>query len=150
MGNQSTVHGYQNPSTGDLQFLNHAGNEVTAFRASSNGFPARGVVDNITAHAGGGQTNATLLTGVMNRVVTVASGNDSVLLPPAVVGLEIKVVNVAASNSLNVFPSSAAQGGAAGGDSINALSANSAYAQAAAKVVEFTCFTAGVWNTLPA
>lgn len=41
--------------------------------------------DNITAFAGGGQTGAYLLSAQMSRVTTVASGNDSVALPKAIV-----------------------------------------------------------------
>jgi hypothetical protein len=64
---------------------------------------------------------------MQNNVSTVATAGDSVVLPPAVVGLQIIVQNSAA-NSLNVFPASQAHGGASGGDKINALAQNAALA----------------------
>lgn len=57
----------------------------------------------ITAHAGGGQASAVLLQASINRVETVASGADSVMLPPAIAGREVCVVN-AGANALAVFP----------------------------------------------
>lgn len=95
-------------------------------------------VNGITAYAGGGQTNATLLGASINRVTTVATAADSVKLPAATVGARIDVINAAASNSMNVFPAT--------GESINALSANTAYAVAANKTVTFICAVAGIWN----
>src|SRR5438477_9174688 len=41
--------------------------------------------DNITAFAGGGQSGAYQLSAQMSRVTTVASGNDSVQLPKAII-----------------------------------------------------------------
>jgi hypothetical protein len=108
--------------------------------------------DNIVAHAGGGQANAVPITAPLARIVTVATAADSVVLPPAIRGMEVTVVNDAAANSANVFPASAAQGGVAGGDSINALAANAAFALAAvngggAGPTLFYCFSTGVWRT---
>lgn len=97
------------------------------------------VTDTITAHAGGGQGSAVLLTTDINRVTTVASAADSVALPTSTPGSEVTVINAAASNSMNVFPQS--------GDQINALSANAAFAVAAGKVATFYCTTAGFWHS---
>lgn len=94
----------------------------------------------ITAFSGGGQTSAVLLTTALNRITTVAAGNDSVKLPPAKVGNRVIVANKAASNSANVYPST--------GDAINAIAANSPYALAATKTVEFFCMVDGTWDTL--
>jgi hypothetical protein len=66
----------------------------------------------ITAFAGGGQANATLLQAQANIVSTVASNSDSVKLPPIVstpnqlgsIGNMIFITN-AASNSLAIFGS---------------------------------------------
>lgn len=96
--------------------------------------------DGLTAHAGGGQGSALALTSMMNRVTTVGTGNDSVVLPTAVPGLSIVVINAAASNSMNVFPAS--------GDAINALSANAAFAVAANKVATFYSTAAGHWHSI--
>jgi hypothetical protein len=104
--------------------------------------------DSITAFAGGGQTNAVLLGSMQNRVTTVGTAADSVRLPPAKRGMEITVINAAASNSMNVFPSSQAQGGVSGGDSINALAQNAAFAVAAGKVATFYCCTDGIWHSI--
>ena len=57
----------------------------------------------IVAHAGGGQTLATPLTAALNEVDTVASANDSVMLPPAIPGTSVTVINAAAANSMQVF-----------------------------------------------
>jgi hypothetical protein len=93
----------------------------------------------ITANPGGGQPNAVQLASNVNRVTTVATAGDSVLLPVATPGMAIMVIN-AAANSLNVFPSS--------GDAINVLGANNAFAIAATKVVAFVCANTGQWHTI--
>ena len=98
--------------------------------------PTRGP---LTALAGGGQAGATALKeGHINYVGTVASAADSVLLPKAVRGAYLVVMNTGA-NSMNVFPGS--------GQTVNALAADAAYAVAAAKVVTFFCPTAANWRT---
>lgn len=123
------------------------------------GYVRNSVTDAITAFAGGGQASATLLDSGYNRVATVASAADSVKLPschtgpsntgpmPAGVvsgnttGLMLWVTNSAASNSMNVYPQT--------GESINALSANAAYAVAANKTVGFLCSPAGtIWYSV--
>lgn len=101
--------------------------------------------DGITAHAGGGQGAAVLLTAMMNRIATVGSAADSVVLPPSSPGMDITVTNAAAANSLNIFPSA----GGTGTEAINALGANAAFALTAGKSVQFICYTAGLWHTLP-
>lgn len=111
------------------------------------GFVYESATNAITATASGTQTTSVLLTTSINRVTTITTGGDSVLLPPSVPGLSIKVINATASTSMNVYPASATQGGVTGGDSINALSQNTAYAIAGTKVVSFSCAVAGIWNT---
>ena len=69
---------------------------------------------------------------------TVATLNDSSILPVAVPGMEIAVANNGAA-SMNVFPAS--------GGTINALGANTALAVAAASVTIFFCTKAGNWFT---
>ena len=92
--------------------------------------------DTLTAHAGGGQALATALTGMINRVSTVATAGDSVLLPAAVRGLEIVVINSAA-NAMNVFP--------AGTDTINGLAASTQVSQIPQSMYTFVCGTTGAW-----
>lgn len=94
----------------------------------------------ITARAGGGQALATALTATYNRVTTVATAADSVLLPAAVAGTRVVVFNAAAANSMNVFPAT--------GAAINALAANTAFAVAAGRGAEFVCCVDGTWNTV--
>lgn len=103
----------------------------------------------ITAHSGGGQTNAIPITQGMVNIGTVGAANDSALLPPAKAGLQIVVQNSAAVNSANIFPCSAAQGGAVGGDQINALGQNNAFALGAGGTTPtvFYCFVNGTWLT---
>lgn len=55
-----------------------------------------------TAFAGGGQANATPLKYGINRVGTVATNADSVMLPPAIPGSIVRVANDGAS-TLQVF-----------------------------------------------
>lgn len=96
----------------------------------------------ITALAGGGQTNATLLTAQFNKVATVASGNDSVKLPQisavpntlGAVGSSVIVRN-AAANSLQVFGS--------GTDTINDVATATGVAVGAGKTAIFICHS---WN----
>src|SRR6185437_14171819 len=106
----------------------------------SIGIPLRSNTNAITAHAGGGQANAVALTSSINRVTVVASGNDSVRLPVSVAGMQITIINAAASNSMNLYPAS--------GEIINALSADAALAVAANKTVIAMCAVAGTWNTV--
>jgi hypothetical protein len=112
--------------------------------------------NNLTAHAGGLQALATPITTTYSRFVFVASANDSAVLPPAGGGLEFIVKNAHATNSMNIFPASAAQGGFRGdgpnfpaGDSINALGANAPFALGAGKSARFFCVAPSVWDTLP-
>lgn len=97
------------------------------------------VATGITARAGGGQANATPLTATYSRVTTVATAGDSVRLPVAIAGSVFYAFNKGA-NSMNVFPST--------GDRVNALSANAAYAVAAAAGVKFVCMVNGTWDTI--
>lgn len=93
----------------------------------------------IVAHAGGGQADATVLAASFNRVATVATAADSVKLPAALPGMSLVVANRGA-NSMNVFPAT--------GGTINALSANAAFAMAANATALFVCAQAGAWETV--
>jgi hypothetical protein len=106
----------------------------------SKGYPTITALDGLTAHAGGGQGSATALPASINRFTTVASANDSAVLPASAPGMQITVVNATATNSMNVFPAS--------GDAINALSANAAFGVAAGKTATFFCTAAGQWHTI--
>lgn len=63
---------------------------------ASYGFVQKSVTDGITAFAGGGKASATPLTSAVNRLSTVATGADSVLLPAVSandIGLEVEIIN---------------------------------------------------------
>lgn len=102
-----------------------------------NGVLTSSSTDTITAHAGGGQALATALTTTFNRVTTVTTAGDSVVLPAAARGLTVVVYNDGA-NPLAVFP--------AGTDSINDLAASAAMTQLVNSVFTFACSSAGLWQ----
>ena len=94
----------------------------------------------IAAAAGGGQANATLLTSHFNVVSTVASANDSVVLPPLnanMIGMVIKVKNAHATNAIAVFPAAT--------QSIDFGAQNASVSLAAGSGSEFIAVAAGSW-----
>ena len=108
-----------------------------AFSGATQTTPRATATDGITAHAGGGQTNAVLLTSMVNRVSTVATAADSVKLPVSAAGLVVQLVNGAASNSMQVFGS--------GTDTINDVATATGVAQAAGVSATYFCPVAGKW-----
>ncbi len=138
----SDIFGVYCRNTGpDMEFVDkNTGLVVFAFRNAVNNQIVQSVVDSITAKAGGGQTNAVLMTAAMNRITGVASGNDSVKLPPSVAGLDVVIINAHASNAVNVYPQT--------GDAINALGANTAFNLTSNKTATFYCCTAGQWHSV--
>jgi len=118
-----------------MNYSGVANSEPTLDKLTMNGAIVK-PVGAFTALAGGGQAGATLLTSQIAKVGTVATAGDSVLLPLSTPGHERIVVN-ATANSMNVFPQT--------GDTINALSANAAFAMAAGKTAHFYCPAAGQW-----
>lgn len=95
---------------------------------------------NITALSGGGQTNATALSYGLNQVATVAAAADSVLLPPAVPGEMVIVVNDGAA-AMQVFGTNA--------DTINGVAAATGVSQPQNSIVEYSCVVAGQWRIVP-
>ena len=93
--------------------------------------------DDRTAHSGGGQSGATPITTRLARFTTVAADGDSALLPPAVVGLEVKVYNASTTHYLSIW--------GAGSDTINT---SPSYQLFAVKSVVFSCLAAGKWSVL--
>jgi hypothetical protein len=67
-----------------------------------SGIPGFNSQYGITAHAGGGNANATQLNGWLNTITVVATAADSVMLPPGYAGMEVTVINHGA-NSCQVF-----------------------------------------------
>lgn len=90
----------------------------------------------IVALAGGGRTGAPVLNAGSNEVVTVASGADSVVLPKAVLGAVIVVVNAGAS-SLQVF--------ANGSDTINGTAGATGVAQGNGLTALYIAADLGQW-----
>ena len=144
----SDVFGVFTRNTGaDMEFVDKAsGTVVFAFRTVIGSQTVQSATDNLTAKAGGLQPGATPLLGAYNRVVTVVSSGDSVLLPASMSGLDVVVINAHATNAINVFPQTTDNAGAGG--KINALAANSAFSVAATKTCTFYCCTAGQWHTM--
>lgn len=105
---------------------------------SFTGLLSNSAIDGIVAHAGGGQALATPLTAMINRVTTVATVGDSVVLPAATAGIEIVVYNDVLTNPLAVFP--------AGTDSINDLGASAAVMQMQNSELTFICSSPGLWQ----
>lgn len=97
--------------------------------------------DAIVAFAGGGKASATVLDRSFNRIGTTASANDSVLLPKAIAGSQVTVINAGAETAA-VF--------AKGTDTIAALDAATADTIATTKAKVYTCVTVGHWDVTSA
>jgi hypothetical protein len=108
----------------------------------SNASLAYSSTDTITAHAGGGQTNAVLLISVWNRITTVATGGDSVKLPLAIAGATIVVRNDAAANACNVYPYNATDDIIVGATN---ETAGDPYSLVVNKEITLRCYTTGTW-----
>jgi len=113
---------------------------ATGNLAFTAGYSQVSAVNALTAHVGGGQALGTPLTRQINRVTTVASGGDSVLLPAAIAGRWVTVINAAAANAMDVFPAS--------GEIINALPANTALSVVVGAPATFYCAVAGTWDSI--
>lgn len=109
-----------------------------------------GVNTPVVAKAGGGVAGTPVRLG-MTKISTVASGADSILLPPAVPGSTVSLNN-AGANSAQIFGQQANQGGLAAGDQIvvNNSSTPAAVAtgvaQAANVDAEYKCYELGIWK----
>lgn len=102
--------------------------------------PTSCVTDGITAHAGGGRASAVPLTTALNRVTTVGTAADSVILPSATPGLAITVINAAGANAMQVF--------AVGTDTIDGTAGATGFSQTAGKTATYYCTAAGAWHKL--
>src|ERR1700743_2036408 len=95
-------------------------------------------VTGITATAAGTQSNSYQAITAFVEVTTVASANDSIVLPLAKAGLRVCVTNSGAGNSLQIF--------ANGSDVINATAGNVGVALAQNATALFICTKDGVWK----
>lgn len=91
----------------------------------------------ITAFSTGGQTSATAMTSVLNRVSTVAATGDSVRLPAATVGKIITVENRGAF-PMQVFGAST--------DTINGIATATGISQGVKTSARYICAVAGNWE----
>lgn len=94
----------------------------------------------LTAHAGGGQTLAKLLSVGFNKVTVVATTNDSVQLPASQTGREVTVVNATATQM-------AIYGNAVDNAQINQYGAGNPYYLPGGNVATFVCTDTGDWFT---
>jgi hypothetical protein len=106
----------------------------------SGAFETQSYADGLTAHAGGGQGSATLITTMISRFTTVATAADSAILPTGVAGMSMTVINAAGVNAMAVFPDT--------GSTINGGSANASVSVAAGKTVTFFTTLAGAWHMM--
>lgn len=102
-------------------------------------FLKKSVQSGVTAYAGGGQANGVLITSDIVEISTCATAQDSVKLPVAVVGMEIKIVNHGAQ-SCDVFPNTS--------DKINEGAVNVAKALAADASMICVCWDVDNWECL--
>lgn len=92
--------------------------------------------DTITATSGGGKTSAFALFATVSRITVAAAAGDSALLPNAVAGSTMIIINDAA-NAIQVF--------GAGTDTINNVATATGVSQAAGTVFSYVCPIAGKW-----
>jgi hypothetical protein len=118
--------------------LNATGNVLGA-NLISTAYTIASVSTGISA-AGTAQGNATALGNMFNVVSTVASG-AGVVLPTAVAGMRISVINTSA-NALLVYPATSGI--------INSAAANAAYSQPAGARLDYISTSGTQWYTLNA
>ena len=99
--------------------------------------------EGLTAHAGGGEASALVLTALLNRVTTVATIADSVKLPPTTnyisgsSSASVTVIN-AAANALQMFGN--------GTDTINGVASGTGVSIPGGKTASFFTTLAGAWH----
>jgi len=125
-------------SVGTLTSLAVTGN-VTMANVVASTYDITGVAPAVSA-AGTTQGTGTVLAKAINVVSTVAA-SSGVVLPVAVAGMRITVMNTSA-NSLLVYPASSGI--------INTQAANAAYTQDAGARLDFVSVSATQWYTLNA
>jgi hypothetical protein len=92
----------------------------------------------VTALAGGGQTGATLLTGMFSSIAVCATNGDSCILPAAVAGnFMIVATSEVVAGTPQIFP--------AVGEQIDTMGANVPLTVTSGTVVMFSCDTDGNW-----
>jgi hypothetical protein len=92
--------------------------------------------DGITARAGGGKALARPLTKSLNRISVCATGADSVLLPKAIAGSVLFLVNSGAA-ATQVFGKDL--------DTINGVATGTGVSQGIGLTAAYVCLTSGAW-----
>lgn len=96
--------------------------------------------DALTAHAGGGQALALALLTQVNRVTTVTTSGDSVMLPQSSQG-SLEIIVNSGANPLQVF--------GVGTDTINDVASATGVSQPPNSVGLYVCPVAGKWYSYP-
>jgi len=126
-------------SVGTLTSLTVSGNISAQANVTVTGYTISSVATGISA-AGSTQGTATVLAKDINVVATVSAG-QGVVLPTAVAGMRITVLNTSGT-ALSVYPASSGV--------INSLSTNAAFSLAAGARLDFVATTTTQWFTLNA
>jgi hypothetical protein len=105
----------------------------------------------LTAHSGGTQAPALPLTAAINEVSVVGAGNDSVMLPIALPGMRVIIINDTAATSMQVYgqtlnPNTGVGDTIAAHNSQTQAATATGVAQAGATIAEYWCFAAGKWK----
>jgi hypothetical protein len=124
-------------SVGTLSSLTVSGNITAQSSINLTSYMVQSVATGISA-AGSTQGTATALTKDINVVATVTAG-QGVVLPTAVAGMRIAIINTSAA-ALLVYPAS--------GGAINALAANASYSLAAGARLDYVATTTTQWYTM--
>ena len=96
--------------------------------------------DALTASATQTQGGGTVIAAMQNRFTTVATAGNAATLPVAVAGMNITVVNAAASNYMQVFPATSGF--------INGQAVNTSFIVPPNTTVEFVSTVANYWHTI--
>jgi hypothetical protein len=116
---------------------NITGNVTIGANITATGYMIQSVATGISA-GGGIQPNAVPLTTDISVVSTVSTGTG-VLLPTAVAGMMLTIINTSA-NSLLVYP--------AIGGTINSQAVNAAFTQTAGNRLQYVATTGTQWYTV--
>lgn len=100
--------------------------------------------DGLTAFAGGGAASAIPLSLGLNFIKVAANANDSVLMPPSVLGGSVRGKNGGASNvTLYANPNSSLQSGAL--DTLNGTAGATGITITPGSSFELNCSALGAW-----
>lgn len=128
-------------SGADLELYDKAsGGNVLTFLYANGSLPAFSAADALTASTDSNQAGGTAITKQFSRFTTVGTAGDSATLPAAKAGDWRIIKNAHATNSMDVFPAT--------GETVNAGSANAAFAVAATKAALFFAAKDGHWDTI--